>query len=54
MTQVNSSELKNNIGKYLDLVLVEGEIEIVRRSRVIAKLVAAIDLSTKSDTDQNG
>ena len=32
--------MKNNFGKYLDLALVEGEIQIIKYNRVVAKLVA--------------
>lgn len=39
MIEVTSSQLKNGIGKYLDLVLLEREIVITRHNRAIAKLV---------------
>lgn len=39
MTRVTASEIKNYFGKYLDTALIEGEVYIVRHSRVIAKLV---------------
>lgn len=44
MKQVTASELKNNIGKYLDLLLLEKQLEITRHGRVIAKLTAVSDI----------
>lgn len=55
MKKVASSELKDNIGKYLDLVLVEREICITRHNRVIAKLIAAFDENEDiEDMDSHG
>lgn len=39
MISVTATDLKNKLGKYLDMVLVEGEIYITRNSRRIAKIV---------------
>lgn len=49
MKQVTTSELKNNLGKYLDLLLLEKEHEVVRHGRVIAKLTAVSQSTPKND-----
>ena len=40
MIYATSSQIKSNFGKYLDLVLAEGEITIIRHKRPIARIVA--------------
>ena len=40
MIYVTSSKIKSNFGKYLDLVLAEGEVTIMRHKRPIARIVA--------------
>ena len=40
MIYVTSSKIKSNFGKYLDLVLSEGEVTIVRHKRPIVRMVA--------------
>ena len=48
MTTVSATQLKNSIGKYLDIALIEGEVRIVRYGRVIAKLVAVNENSANN------
>ena len=40
MIYATASKIKNNFGKYLDIVLSEGEITILRHKRPIARIVA--------------
>lgn len=39
MIYATASQIKNGLGKYLDLALTNGEVQIVRYKRVIAKIV---------------
>ena len=59
MIEVTCSQMKNNFGKYLDLALVEGEIQIIKYNRVVAKLVATKKKTedaenNKDDSNNNG
>ena len=49
MKQITASEMKNNIGKCFDLLLLEKELEVVRHGRVIAKLTAVPPSTPKND-----
>ena len=52
MKKINSTELKNKLGKYLDYVLSEGEVLIIRHGRIIAKIEGVNqteDEQTKTD-----
>ena len=40
MISASASDIKNAFGKYLDLALINGEVEIIRYGRVVAKIVA--------------
>lgn len=40
MITATATQVKNSFGKYLSLALNEGEVQIVRYNKVIAKLIA--------------
>ena len=40
MVVATASQVKNAFGKYLDIVLSEGEVQITRNNRPIAKIVS--------------
>ena len=40
MVVATASQVKNAFGKYLDIVLSEGEVQITRNNRPIAKMVS--------------
>jgi len=46
---VSASDLKNAFGKYLNLVLVEGEITITKNNRPIAKMVSCVSNEPKQE-----
>lgn len=54
MVYATASEIKNNFGKYLDLVLTEGEVTIIRHKRPIVRMAAITVLrSNEKDSYKN-
>lgn len=49
MTNVTATQLKNTLGRYLNLLLVENEILITKNGRVIAKLVSCLENKQKAE-----